>query len=446
MPRRELGSLIGVAVLLTGPLVAILVLSGERHLDSRSMWMSVLSLSLVMAGLAVVIAVRMLLRAHRGKVRSEELVDRLYSAVHQTADAVFITDRSGTIEYVNPAFERTTGYSSDQAIGQTPRLLKSGEQATEYYANLWRTVLAGEPFRGSPVNRRRDGGLFHAEQTITPMTTRAGEITHFVSVMRDMTDRRLIEAQEIEMRLAASIQRKLLPQTPPQVEDWEFAGAVLPALATCGDYFDFITLRSGQLCLAIADACGHGVGPALIAVQTRAHLRALGQTGLELDQLLSRLDQILASDLDDELFVTMALVCIDAPTGSLEWVSAGHPTAYVFDADGAVKTELRSTGLPLGMLAGRPYTTGRGVTVEPGEVVLMMTDGFLECQNADGIEFGAHRLCEVVRASVSLPADQIMRRLHEAVRLFADGQPQQDDLTAVICRRLDGSPPAPGDR
>ena len=427
--------LTGAVLILMGPVVGTLVYFGNRDLDHRMVLVPMLSLSLLMGWLALMTLFYIMVKAKKDMARSEELVERLSNAVHQTADAVFITDRSGVIEYVNPAFERITGYSSDDVIGRTPRVFKSGKQGTDYYDRLWRTLLAGDPFYGTPINRKPSGALYQAEQTITPMTTEAGAISHFVSVMRDMTDTRLFEEQEIELRLAASIQRKLLPQKPPQLEGWELAGAVLPAAATCGDYFDFMTIGDDVLCLVVADACGHGVGPALIAVQTRAHLRSLVHTDLEPDQVFSRLSQILASDLDDGLFVTMAVMWIETATGSLVWANAGHPTAYVFDAAGAIKTELRSTGLPLGILAARPYTVGHGVSIDPGDVVLMITDGFLEAQNAGDVEFGRDRLLQVMRTSVSLPAEEIVQRLHDAVRIFSGGQPQNDDLTAVVCRR-----------
>jgi PAS domain S-box-containing protein len=427
--------LTGAVLIGMGPVAATLVFCASHDLDDRRMVVSALSLLLLVGWLALITLLLIMVRARSDSSRSEGLVERLSNAVHQTADAVFITDRSGVIEYVNPAFERITGYSSDDVIGRTPRVLKSGAQGPDYYDRLWRTVLAGDPFHGTPVNRKPSGALYHAEQTITPMITATGSISHFVSVMRDITDNRLFEEQQVELRLAASIQRRLLPQQPPHLEGWELAGAVLPAVATCGDYFDFMILGEGVLCLVVADACGHGVGPALIAVQTRAHLRSLVCADLELDEVFSRLNQILASDLDDGLFVTMAVTCIEVSTGSLVWANAGHPTTYVFDAAGAIKNELRSTGLPLGILVDRPYAVGRGITIEPGDVVLSITDGFLEAQNAGGVEFGRERLCEVMRTSVSLPAGAIVQRLHDTVRTFSDGQPQHDDLTAVVCRR-----------
>ena len=103
-----------------------------------------------------------------------EELKKLSSVVEQTADAVFITDRTGVIEYVNPAFEQITGFTRGQALGQNPRILQSGQTPREFYQRLWKTVLDNRPFQGQTVNRRRDGTLFTAVQTITPMTDEEG--------------------------------------------------------------------------------------------------------------------------------------------------------------------------------------------------------------------------------------------------------------------------------
>ena len=120
---------------------------------------------------------------------------RLSSAVEQTADAVFITDRNGAIEYVNPAFKKITGHRLAEVRGKTPRVLKSGTMPQEYYQRQWSTLLAGETFRAEAVNRKRDGTLFVADQTITPMTADDGAVLHFVSVLKDMTERRELASQ-----------------------------------------------------------------------------------------------------------------------------------------------------------------------------------------------------------------------------------------------------------
>ena len=109
--------------------------------------------------------------------------------VEQNPDAVLITDEAGVIEYVNPAFESLTGYARAEAVGRTPRILKSGVQDAEFYRGLWRSILAGKSFHEIFVDRRKSGELFHAENLIWPVLDRYGRITHFVCETRDVTER-----------------------------------------------------------------------------------------------------------------------------------------------------------------------------------------------------------------------------------------------------------------
>jgi two-component system cell cycle sensor histidine kinase/response regulator CckA len=127
--------------------------------------------------------------------RAEEKLRKLSSAVEQAADTVVITDRRGAIEYVNPAFEKLTGYSREEALGQNPRLLKSGMQDRRFYRELWQTILGGEVYRGVLINRKKNGELYYAEKTITPVRDPAGQLTHFISNDRDITERRKLEEQ-----------------------------------------------------------------------------------------------------------------------------------------------------------------------------------------------------------------------------------------------------------
>ena len=126
---------------------------------------------------------------------AEDTVRKLWQAIEQSADLVLITDRAGVIEYVNPAFESLTGYSWEEAIGQTPRLLKSGQQSPELYQELWSTIMSGNVFRGVLANRKKSGEIFYAEKSITPVRDSDGKITHFISNDRDITERRRLEAQ-----------------------------------------------------------------------------------------------------------------------------------------------------------------------------------------------------------------------------------------------------------
>jgi PAS domain S-box-containing protein len=130
----------------------------------------------------------------RSRRQAEEQLRKLSSAVEQAASCIWITNRDGVIEYVNPNFERTTGYTSAEALGRTPRLLKSGRHDPAFYALLWQTILSGEVFYAEFVNRRKNGELYHSEQTITPIKDLRGHITHFVATGRDITERKQAEA------------------------------------------------------------------------------------------------------------------------------------------------------------------------------------------------------------------------------------------------------------
>jgi two-component system, cell cycle sensor histidine kinase and response regulator CckA len=141
-------------------------------------------------------AIRTAANLHRRQeqVRStEQMLRKLHSAVEQSADMVMITDAAGHIEYVNPAFEQTTGYSRAEVMGATPRVLKSGEHGPEFYAELWRVLKAGEVYRGVLINRKKTGESIVVEKTITPVRDARGRITNYIANDRDISERRQLE-------------------------------------------------------------------------------------------------------------------------------------------------------------------------------------------------------------------------------------------------------------
>ncbi|SDR81071.1 PAS domain S-box-containing protein/diguanylate cyclase (GGDEF) domain-containing protein [Halopseudomonas sabulinigri] len=140
-------------------------------------------------------------KTHRA---SRQLLRKLSQAVDQAADSIFITDREGRIEYVNPAFERMTGYSAAQANGQLFTLLKAPEQNPEAYDQINQTLRQGRTYRGTLINRTQSGSVFFEEKVISPLVDAEGRITHFVSTGRDVTER--IKAEEDRMRLNAILE------------------------------------------------------------------------------------------------------------------------------------------------------------------------------------------------------------------------------------------------
>ena len=130
--------------------------------------------------------------AERKRVEAE--IRKLSSAVEKTADAIFITDASGAIEYVNAAFEQLTGYSREEVLGKTPRIIKSGKHDPEFYRKLWDTILEGQVYRDVFINRKKTGELYYEEVTISPLTDEQGRVMHFISAGKDITER--MQSQE----------------------------------------------------------------------------------------------------------------------------------------------------------------------------------------------------------------------------------------------------------
>ncbi len=138
------------------------------------------------------------------ELATEEL-RKLSMAVEQAGDQIVITDASGTIEYVNRAFEKMTGYRRREAIGQNPRIFKSGLQPTEFYRDLWATLARGEVFRGVFINRKKNGEIYYEEKTITPVRNPKGEITKYVASGTDITQRRLAEEEQDRLQEALRV-------------------------------------------------------------------------------------------------------------------------------------------------------------------------------------------------------------------------------------------------
>jgi diguanylate cyclase (GGDEF)-like protein/PAS domain S-box-containing protein len=130
------------------------------------------------------------LRDMRGRTHGPETLRVQATALRSAANGVVITDRTGVITSVNPAACAITGYQPDELIGRHTRVLKSGEHSSEFYANIWSTISRGETWSGTIINRRKDGALYHEEQTIAPVVDETGEVTHFIAIKQDVTERR----------------------------------------------------------------------------------------------------------------------------------------------------------------------------------------------------------------------------------------------------------------
>ncbi len=366
----------------------------------------------------------------REAVQSFILLSRV---VEQTADSVILTDTQGVIQYVNPAFEATTGYSRGEALGKTPRILKSGLHDAEFYRQMWEQFAQGLPFKGMVINRKKTGELYWGQQTITSMRDEAGHLTHFVSVSQDITELRKKQEQEFQLQLARDVQQHFYADAPV-IAGFDIAGSARPADETGGDYFDFISMADGSLLIAVADAKGHGFSSALVMALTRAYVRCFAALQLELDDILARVNQMLLKDLEHGHFVTLFLARLNPDSRTLSYASGGHVPGFVFLDSGKVKCTLDSTGPPLGLFSGSKFSLQRATRLDPGEIAVFLTDGVTESTTPDGHQFGTHRVLDYVQAHNHDPALNIADGIYQAARAFVQGDLQDDDITSVIIK------------
>lgn len=198
-----------------------------------------------------------------GRPAANPLHAILAVAVAQAAEAVMVTAPDGTIIYVNPAFERLTGYSADEVAGQNPRILKSGRHDNAFYAQFWNTINSGRPFRADVTNRRKDGRLYTEEHTVTPVRAASGEIACFISIATDVTERRRAE-REVNLLVA-------LMKAIAEAEDFDSALAVAISeicQATGWEYGEVWVPAAGNEALVLSPVW-YGSGPASSAFRER---------------------------------------------------------------------------------------------------------------------------------------------------------------------------------
>ncbi len=144
--------------------------------------------------------------------KTEHTIKTFAAVLREIADNIMITDSRGVIEYVNPAFEATTGYSKEEVLGKTPAILRSGQHDTNYYRKLWETILAGGVYRSATINRKKTGDIYYADQTISPVHDETGKIVYFVSVWKDITERVASSERLKRLNEQLSVEKKKLEQ------------------------------------------------------------------------------------------------------------------------------------------------------------------------------------------------------------------------------------------
>ncbi len=367
-----------------------------------------------------------------------------YRLLWETAsDAVLLMDTDSRIHFANPAVRLVFGYVPEELIGQNLTLLLPEELHSSGAIGVMHTIHSGVRETNDKHRRvmetfgvRKDGARVVIEIAFNDMEFQNKR--WFVAFIRDITARKQAEEElrqtHEQFRVAREIQQRLFPKTAPQLPGFDIAGVSHPAEATGGDYFDYIPMLHGRLGIVVGDVTGHGIGPALLMAETRAYLRILARNRDDVGDILTRANRVLAEDVGSERFVTLFLAQIDVERRTLCYASAGHPPAYVLGGDGALRAELKRTGIPLGIDLETVYSAPTTIELKAGDTLVFLTDGIEETLSPQNEFFGGKRVLEVLQKHRHLPAAAMVDALRHAVREFAEGTPQLDDFTAIVMK------------
>lgn len=242
---------------------------------------------------------------------------------------------------------------------------------------------------------------------------------------------------ERELQMARTVQVSLLPQEIPQLPGWEFTARWRPAHQVAGDYYDFI-LRPDGIGLVIADVTDKGLPAALFMVFSRSVTRASLIREATPAGGIRQANRAICAESTHGLFVTLFYALLDPKNGDVTYVNAGHNPALRYSSRQGLLEALPFTGIPLGVEAEAGYTQ-RTVRLEPGDFLILYTDGVTEANNTQGQQYGLNRLERAILAAGSLSATAMATAVEEDLKSFTGPSEPSDDVTLLIIKRLNDS-------
>jgi len=301
-----------------------------------------------------------------------------------------------------------------------------------------RMMLTGSADMSTAIQAVNEGSIFQFHPKPCPAETLGQAIKSGIDKYRETTDSQT-EMKKIKTSLedASRIQQTLMPKTDPQVDGYDIAGQSIPCDETGGDYYDFITPDEwGQekIGIVVADVIGHGISAALLMTSVRASFRERIFSPGNGVAIVSDVNKRLVQDIEElNLFITMFYSEIDIKEKCFRWVHAGHESALSYDPATDTFDTLGGKGLPLGVMQDCVYTEA-SIQIQPGQIILIGTDGLKEASNPHNELFGNERLQMVMRDNYRKPAKDILDEVFEALENFRGSAVKQDDETLVVIK------------
>jgi len=394
-------------------------------------------------------------RAEQEIVRSHRSLADIISFL---PDATFAINRDGIVITWNKAMEEMTGISAASMIGKGDY-----EYSLPFYGDrkpmLANLILMPEAeVKGRYTHVQREGDTLVVDTFIpnlpgkfsgryfwakaSPLYDPQGNVTGAIETIRDITDRREMEARlarsNAELQIAAEIQKSFMPEVIPQISGFDIAAQTVMAKEVGGDFFDvipfeFIALDKGTLGLLIADVSGKGVPAALFMALCRIVVRVNALWHRDPAKAIYDSNNIITQDSKSGMFVTLFFGTLKEMDRTLTYVNAGHNPPVVFRNRDETLEELLPTGIVLGAVENRAYFS-RTLSIGSGDVIVMYTDGVTESINAKEELFGEERLYAIIRKNARLSAHEILDRILSGVQEFAGDMPQFDDITLLVIK------------
>lgn len=245
------------------------------------------------------------------------------------------------------------------------------------------------------------------------------------------------ERLEKELQLAADIQMSILPRQLPARRGFDFGAFVDPARAVGGDFYDVFDLDARTVAVLIGDVADKGAPSAIFMARSHALITAEALRGGAPAGVIHTVNEYLTKKEQNNLFVTVIYGRLDCETGEFTYVRAGHELPMLLLPDGQVTTLPKQGGMAIGMF-DQVVLREQKVTIPPGGTLLLFTDGMVDCRSPQGQPFGHAQLNQVFAGLRGLAAQQVSNGLHQALRQFQQGAPQDDDVTVVVIHRQGG--------
>ncbi len=363
--------------------------------------------------------------------KSEEKFRRI---VETATEGFLLMDEKFVIVDVNNGCCRLLGYGRAELIGRTP---------LDFFTDQFRQVMSSNrEALQAKESRESEGTVVARDGRHIPIlihgNTLRNDQGHVIGNMAFITD---MTEHKKALILAGEVQKSLLPRDKPHVQGFDIAGRTISCDEIGGDYFDYFwrnEQKDGPFNVVVGDISGHGVDSALLMTTARAFLRMRASQPGTIAEVITAMNHHLAQDvLETGRFMTLFFLTLDPEQKCLSWVRAGHDPAIFYDPVLDAFTELKGSGIALGVAYGFEYSENRKDGLTTGQIIAVGTDGIWEAFNRQGEMFGKVRFCDIIRRKACLPAGEILNAVYDELDQFTVGQKPEDDITLMVIK-IDG--------